>query len=86
MQSVFELKVEADMENIYKSKFEAVETPDVLGNVALSARGRKALKALMRLFEPQLDLNDLNARLREDVGIDEHELERSTVARAPLIR
>ncbi|MBS9719003.1 hypothetical protein ACFFUT_04685 [Pseudohalocynthiibacter aestuariivivens] len=73
------------MENIYQRKFEAVETPDVRGKFTLSARGRKALKALMRLFEPQLDLNHLNERLREDAGIDEHELEISTVARAPLI-
>ncbi|MBS9718893.1 hypothetical protein ACFFUT_04760 [Pseudohalocynthiibacter aestuariivivens] len=74
------------MENIYQRKFEAIETPDVRGNFTLSARRRKALKALMRLFEPQLNLNHLNARLREDAGIDEHELERSTVARMPLIR
>lgn len=74
------------MENTYHSKFEVLETSDKRDNVALSARSRRALKAFKRFFEPQPDLNHLNVRLRNDAGLDEHELERSTIARAPLIR
>jgi hypothetical protein len=86
MHSDFELKPGADMENIYQRKQEVIETPDVRGDVAAVVLGRRVLKTLKQIFEQQADLNRLSARLREDAGIDEHKLEISTIARAPLIR
>jgi len=86
MQSVFNWKLEADMENTWQRKIEVPEAADACSTVSLFARGRQSLKALMRLFEPQIDLNDLCVRLREDAGIDEQELERTKIASAPLIR
>ncbi|MCG6903450.1 MAG: hypothetical protein LJE68_12290 [Rhodobacter sp.] len=60
----------------------------------LSARGKfksiryvgALLSSIIWPFGPRPDLNRLNTRLLRDAGLDEHELERARLARAPLIR
>ncbi len=74
------------MDHIDENKFEAVELTVLQSNFTFSVFGRGSLKALKRLFQPYLDLNRLNGRLRRDAGLDEHEIERAVVTRAPLIR
>lgn len=94
LHPVLEPKQETDMENIYRRKPEIFETLKLQDNdkrkdshdTPWSGTGRKLLKAFKQLFEPQPDLNRLSPRLRRDAGIDELELERSTIAKAPLIR
>lgn len=82
------------MENTYQRNPEIFETLATQGNdrcngtndAPLSGFGCRLLMALKQLFEPQPDLSRLSPRLRRDAGIDELKLERSTIARAPLIR
>ena len=47
---------------------------------------KKYLTALKPLFQKRNDPSRLTARLRRDAGIDELDLERKKLARAPLIR
>ena len=47
---------------------------------------QSVMKALGSLFRPGADPIHLNRHLRRDAGVDELELERRRVLRAPLIR
>lgn len=86
MQTVSELIPETNMSYIDERKFEALNAPVSQSSLTFSECGVRCLTALERLFQPRCDLNCLNARLRRDAGIDEHDLERAAVTRAPLIR
>jgi uncharacterized protein YjiS (DUF1127 family) len=68
-----------------KHEFEVLVAPVVHNNFTFLGRARRSLKALMMSFRLRYDLNRLNARLRRDAGVDEHELERTNIERAPLI-
>ncbi len=74
------------MNYIDERKLEALKAPVSQSNFTFSEFGVRCLIAIERFFQPRFDLNCLNARLRRDAGIDEHDLERAAVTRAPLIR
>jgi uncharacterized protein YjiS (DUF1127 family) len=69
-----------------KHEFETLVVPVAHNNFTFSVCVRKSLKTLIQPFRLRYDLNRLNARLRRDAGINEHELERTRLIRAPLIR
>ena len=74
------------MHTIDDHKFKIVETRIANTFIIGSESVRKCVKALRSLFQPRCDLNHISQHLRSDAGIDELELERDTIARAPLIR
>jgi hypothetical protein len=58
-------------------------TPEPLGIVGLAGI---CLAALDCVFRRRYDIDRLPARLRRDAGMDELEIERNRLAKAPLIR
>ena len=57
--------------------------PEPLGVVG---RAGTCLAALGRVFRQRYDTDRLPARLRRDAGMDELDIERNRLAKAPLIR
>ena len=86
MQSVRRQFLEADMNSFDELRLEITETPALQRSLSFLERGNRCLKALKRLFRQRFDFNSLSVRLRRDAGIDEQDLERAKVAKAPLIR
>ncbi len=74
------------MKPIDKQEFEPLETPPARREFTPFALAYRFQRALKWAFDPCFDLNGLNGRLRRDAGIDELELERIRLAKAPLIR
>lgn len=74
------------MKHIDEKEFEAREVQVEQNHLGLIARAVRYLAALTPLTKPDDDLGLLSARLRRDAGIDELEIERKRVIRAPLIR
>ena len=74
------------MHTIDDHKFEIFETRIANTFTNGSESFRKCVKAVTSVFQPRCNLNHLSQHLRRDAGIDELELERNTIARAPLIR
>ena len=74
------------MITIDKIKLKPYGAPVARQSAALSGFGSRFRKALEGLFQPHPDPGRLNARLRRDVGMDELELERDSVVKAPWIR
>ena len=62
------------------------ETPFTLFRFKSSALLPLWVNAFKGRFLPRCDLNHLNHHLRRDAGIDELQLEQTTISRAPLIR
>lgn len=74
------------MKHIDEKEFETREVQVAQNHLGVFARAEKYLTTLAQLIKPDNDLGLLSARLRRDAGIDELEIERKRVIRAPLIR
>jgi hypothetical protein len=74
------------MKPIDNRDFELLETLSPSKNFSLIIYAHAFLRTIKRPFQLCPDLNHLNARLLRDAGVDEHELERVRLIRAPLIR
>lgn len=69
-----------------KQDFEIAAAATAQGELTFSARISGYLRARMGPLRTGNDVSRLNARMRRDAGIDELKLERTTLARRPLIR
>jgi hypothetical protein len=74
------------MKPITNNEFEAREEQAFRVHPDLLAWAGKYLNTLKQLCQPRYDFDLLAPRLRRDAGIDELEIERRKVAKAPLIR
>jgi hypothetical protein len=74
------------MQTIDDYKYEIVEIPNANTVTIKSQLARICVKVARYVFQPRYDPSHLSQHLRRDAGIDELELERETIARAPLIR
>ena len=74
------------MKPINENEFE-IREPQVAGKtVGLLSALKYFSAAICTLFQTSNDATRVSARLRRDAGIDEREIEKKQLARAPLIR
>lgn len=74
------------MTNIEDRKFADLDVTNARNGFAFSVWRARCVKLLGWLFQPGGELQYLNAHLRRDAGIDEIDVEREAIRRAPLIR
>lgn len=74
------------MKAIKEQEFGSCEVPVRPKTVDLNVLANMSLKALNALFGDRDISERLPLRLRQDAGMDELDIERRRVARAPLIR
>lgn len=74
------------MKPITENEFEIREAKAVPMSPSRFSQARNYLTVLKQLFQARYNFDLLPPRLRRDAGIDELEVERRKVARAPLIR
>ena len=74
------------MKPINEREFAVYEAPVTGEPLRVLARAWRRLAALGGVFRIRDDPDRLPARLRRDAGLDELEIERRCIARAPLIR
>lgn len=74
------------MKPIDSRDFEMLETLSPSRKFTLVSYISMFRRAIKWPFQSCPDLNHLNTRLLRDAGIDEHELERVRLIRAPMIR
>ena len=86
MQCCNETRPEVKKMSVNDQEFTAGRTPNSASYNGVSAQVQKCLTAFKQMLRPRYDLERLNARLRRDAGIDEHEMERNKLVKAPLIR
>ena len=86
MQGCGENNPEATMKPINEKEFEMRESQVAQQHLGRFSLLEKCLAAINPSFEARNDPSRLTARQRRDAGIDELEIGRKKVARAPLIR
>ena len=74
------------MKPINENEFETCYAPIVGEHIGIGWRAKMGLSALSRVFWLRYDTERLPARLRRDAGMDELDIERKRLAKAPLIR
>ncbi len=74
------------MKPIDESEFEICEAPVVRQQTGINASARRCLATLYSVFQVRDAPERLPLWLRQDAGLDELDIERRRIARAPLIR
>jgi hypothetical protein len=74
------------MKPINENEFEIWNAPIIGEHLGIVLRAKTGLAALGGIFRLRYDMEGLPARLRRDAGMDELDIERKRLARAPLIR
>lgn len=74
------------MTNIENRKFEELDALNARNGFSFSAWRARCARFLGGLFQSGDEILYLNAHLRRDAGIDEIDVEREKIRRAPLIR
>ena len=85
MQGCGENNPEATMKPINEKEFEMREAQVAQQHLGRFSLLEKCLAAINLSFQSRNDPTRLTARIRRDAGIDELEIERRKLARAPLI-
>lgn len=86
MQGCRENNLEATLKPINEKEFEMREAQVAQQHLGRIGLLEKCLAAIIPSFQSLNDPTHLTARMRRDAGIDELEIERKKLARAPLIR
>ena len=74
------------MKPINEQEFEICEAPSIRESVGVVARAKTGLAEISRVFRLRYDTDRLTGRLRRDAGMDELDIERNQLAKAPLFR
>jgi hypothetical protein len=74
------------MRPIIEREFQTCEAPVIRNHLRVQNCAKRCFAAIQSIFQIRDALDRLPPRLRRDAGLDELDIERKRIARAPLIR